>query len=246
MSTIQTLVNTSFNFPFAGYAKFVPSGNAQWSALFSNKNNRKASDESCGTTTTNDESFGDSSKEGFSPNLESPNAWESRVSIDSADTQIGELLNSTLKPKKKTAVDDTKYKTELCKKFEGTGYCPYGKKCKFAHGKEELNEKFLSNKRRYKSKKCNSFHTVMTCPYGSRCLFAHEERPLEEVQQNNYYEKFLFSPDLLSTVTRKRLPCFEKSAQSEVKTIVNFVGTLVDQESEDNYEEIFKYSSLSL
>ena len=24
------------------------------------------------------------------------------------------------------------YKTELCKKFQSTGYCPYGEKCRFS------------------------------------------------------------------------------------------------------------------
>ena len=33
---------------------------------------------------------------------------------------------------------DPKYKTELCKKFQNTGHCPYGFKCRFAHGKDEL------------------------------------------------------------------------------------------------------------
>ena len=33
---------------------------------------------------------------------------------------------------------DPKYKTELCKKFQSTGHCPYGYKCRFAHGKQEL------------------------------------------------------------------------------------------------------------
>ena len=36
---------------------------------------------------------------------------------------------------------DPKYKTELCKKFQSTGQCPYGYKCRFAHGKEELVSK---------------------------------------------------------------------------------------------------------
>ena len=31
-----------------------------------------------------------------------------------------------------------KYKTELCKKFQSIGFCPYANKCRFAHGKEEL------------------------------------------------------------------------------------------------------------
>ena len=38
---------------------------------------------------------------------------------------------------------DPKYKTELCKTFSETGKCPYGFKCRFAHGKEELSKKTL-------------------------------------------------------------------------------------------------------
>lgn len=34
--------------------------------------------------------------------------------------------------------DEEKYKTELCKNFVSTGKCNYGKKCRFAHGKDEL------------------------------------------------------------------------------------------------------------
>jgi len=39
------------------------------------------------------------------------------------------------------AKDVRVYKTELCKKFESSGECPYGPKCQFAHGKRELRDK---------------------------------------------------------------------------------------------------------
>ena len=45
-----------------------------------------------------------------------------------------------------------KYKTELCEKFQSTGFCPYGNKCQFAHGKEELITKIHNVN--YKKKKC--------------------------------------------------------------------------------------------
>ena len=45
-----------------------------------------------------------------------------------------------------------KYKTELCKKFQSTGFCPYGNKCRFAHGKEELITK-IQNANYKKEKK---------------------------------------------------------------------------------------------
>ena len=48
------------------------------------------------------------------------------------------LLKSMIEEENKF---DPKYKTELCKKFQSTGKCPYGYKCRFAHGKEELLSK---------------------------------------------------------------------------------------------------------
>ena len=50
---------------------------------------------------------------------------------------------------------DPKYKTELCKTFSETKQCPYGSKCRFAHGKDELFSKNKGNN--YKKKECKSF-----------------------------------------------------------------------------------------
>ena len=71
---------------------------------------------------------------------------------------------------------DTKYKTELCKKFQSTGKCPYGYKCKFAHGKEELISKLQGVN--YKKEPCKTFNRKGYCPYGSRC--------------NEHFQKFHF------------------------------------------------------
>ena len=35
-------------------------------------------------------------------------------------------------------LDESKYKTELCKQYELNKTCRYGNKCKFAHGTDEL------------------------------------------------------------------------------------------------------------
>ena len=69
---------------------------------------------------------------------------------------------------------DNRYKTELCKTFEYNSYCPYGNKCRFAHGKTDLFEK--SDKVfNYKKTNCKSFHGNFSCIYGTRCLFKHTE-----------------------------------------------------------------------
>ena len=60
-----------------------------------------------------------------------------------------------------------KYKTELCKYYEINGYCKYGDKCAYAHGKENLRSK-VTNTTAFRTKKCTQFFERGYCPYGSR------------------------------------------------------------------------------
>ena len=64
------------------------------------------------------------------------------------DNYIGELPKIFIENEQKR---DPKYKTELCKTFRETGKCPYGFKCRFAHGKDELVSKILNSN--YKKKR---------------------------------------------------------------------------------------------
>ena len=108
-------------------------------------------------------------------------------------------------------VIDPKYKTELCKKFEETGKCPYGSKCRFAHGKEELNIRHRDNN--YKQKDCKSFNELGFCPYGERCNFRHDEKKIEEIQIPFHF----ISLFILEKVDhfQKRLPIFEEICQQK-------------------------------
>ncbi|KAL7753662.1 hypothetical protein RI367_000593 [Sorochytrium milnesiophthora] len=95
------------------------------------------------------------------------------------------------------------YKTRLCERHEVDGYCPYGSKCTFAHGVEDLrtqpgdytvmltpvDEGVLSGQTTplsatlrspitdinplYKTKLCERFMTDSFCQYGPHCHFAH-------------------------------------------------------------------------
>lgn len=75
---------------------------------------------------------------------------------------------------------DPKYKTELCKNFTTKGYCKYDKRCRFAHGKQELISKKVNCF--YKQKQCESFFKKGFCPYGSRCTFIHDVRTLLSIK----------------------------------------------------------------
>ena len=44
-------------------------------------------------------------------------------------------------PSKRLITDPDRYKTVLCTTWINTGSCPYGLKCRFAHGKEELRNR---------------------------------------------------------------------------------------------------------
>lgn len=128
------------------------------------------------------------------------------------------ILNSTLRKPKKKQTDETKFKTEMCKNWSEKGRCNYGTKCKFAHGKQELQDKSIQNKQRYKSKKCNSFHTSMFCPYGMRCLFAHDQSTLEEVKSRCYYQLLSLIPEVYGNGEHpaRRLPVFSKISGGNV------------------------------
>ena len=96
---------------------------------------------------------------------------------------------------KNTKCVDEKYKTELCKTYSETGKCPYGTKCRFAHGKDELITKKLCTN--YKKKQCKTFFENGYCPYGSRCTFKHSEYNFENTKLifNLIYKMFLHDND---------------------------------------------------
>ena len=69
-----------------------------------------------------------------------------------------------------------KEKSQLCKKFVENGYCPYEKRCKFAHGLHELKKNHQANCK-YKTKTCGGFLQEGFCPYRNRCNFIPPPSP---------------------------------------------------------------------
>ena len=117
---------------------------------------------------------------------------------------------------------DIKYKTELCKTWVEQNYCPYMEKCRFAHGKEDLQDKIIYGKN-YKQKECKSFNCKSYCPYGPRCLFKHDERKLSEINRPYYYflleffcqEKFSFNIKEIKTEISDKIKCSEEIFEEE-------------------------------
>ena len=93
-----------------------------------------------------------------------------------------------------------RYKTSLCKKFSTTQGCPYGDKCQFAHGAQELRlyngqnasqnmlniNKSQNSLLNYKIVKCKNWDKDGTCKYGAHCTFAHGDDELRNKADNLY------------------------------------------------------------
>ena len=78
---------------------------------------------------------------------------------------------SNCQPRRVKRVKRVKYKTEQCKNYSEKGYCPYLRKCQFAHGKVEAVDAPI---RKFRTKKCKSYWELGVCTYGRRCHFEHE------------------------------------------------------------------------
>ena len=67
----------------------------------------------------------------------------------------------------------SKYKTELCTKWDELGECRFGSRCIFAHGEHELRQRVRPAW--YKTKPCKRFHGPGdgVCSYGRRCMYVH-------------------------------------------------------------------------
>lgn len=88
-----------------------------------------------------------------------------------SDTKANSTTNSSGLGENKSSVNTELYKTELCSTFTKTGSCPYGNKCQFAHGENEL--KLVNRGSKYRSKPCANWSKTGSCRYGNRCCFRH-------------------------------------------------------------------------
>ena len=149
---------------------------------------------------------------------------------------------------KSTAADfKIKYKTELCKYWEINGYCKYGDKCAYAHGKENLRSK-VTNSSAYRTRKCFQFFENGYCPYGSRCQFAHQ---LTSNIINNPYDRNMSYKKTLETISKienienitklidkPRLSVFKDICDPEISIEQNLLDDIKRINKDEIYERI--------
>lgn len=96
-------------------------------------------------------------------------------------------LRQPLPPSPPQPISSPLYKTRLCERFETEGACPYGAKCNFAHGINELRGRDQptdlvlpipttslvdnNSNQLFKTKLCEKFMKEKFCQYGPKCHF---------------------------------------------------------------------------
>jgi len=79
------------------------------------------------------------------------------------------------------------FKTELCENWVKKGHCTYGKKCHFAHGREDIRTRWRIEN--YKTQPCcdPARADSRLCLFGKRCNYAHPGEPL----RRSYHQLYL-------------------------------------------------------
>lgn len=105
-----------------------------------------------------------------------PNGVPSGQQAQAQAHRVNRSSNTNSRPAKKNGRPSTNtelYKTELCASYMSTGgNCPYGEKCQFAHGREEL--KAVDRPPKWRSKPCQNWVKTGSCSYNERCCFRHD------------------------------------------------------------------------
>lgn len=97
--------------------------------------------------------------------------------------------------------NSSRYKTELCRPYEESGFCKYSDKCQYAHGPAELRS--LIRHPKYKTELCKTYHSTGFCPYGRRCNFVHNDNPSSTTTISSAAST-MQTPNTLLTATSKK------------------------------------------
>jgi len=78
---------------------------------------------------------------------------------------------------------------ELCENWVSRGHCTYGKKCHFAHGRDDIRNRWRIEN--YKTQPCcdPARSDSRLCLFGKRCNYAHPGEPLRRSHHSLYLDE---------------------------------------------------------
>ncbi|KAI8975977.1 hypothetical protein BDB01DRAFT_853480 [Pilobolus umbonatus] len=108
----------------------------------------------------------------------------------------------TPQPKVPHVMDNPLYKTRLCERFEVEGSCPYGLKCNFAHGVNELRGKSTETAQPEPRAPSNNFHLTTSHSSGNHASNSNNSNNTNE--QQSFEGNFLFKTKLCERFMKDR------------------------------------------
>jgi hypothetical protein len=167
----------------------------------------------------------DSTVDSLTPSARTSSSSNSMTSVDFPE---GNSFVIDVCPKKKRFVNPEerrlfvedykrKYKTEMCKNYEMRGFCKFGDKCCFAHGRHELKAKVLTHIK-YKTKPCKQYHQSGHCSYGQRCQYLHKEAVTPNVFCDPAEGPNKFNPQIYDILYEVNRLC---STDCDLKTVLD-------------------------
>jgi hypothetical protein len=154
-------------------------------------------------------------------------------------------IDNAVQPSQSNQIKQALYKTEMCKNWEKSKSCPYQKKCKFAHGREEMQMKDKEKNPNYKRKDCIGFFKYWNCSYGRRCCNKHDERKFND-SENNHFNVLvmlkLVNPNINS---KKRLHIFSQITYKVKEDDICLRKKTSLSDSSEDVDSVSTFESLS-
>eukprot|EP01084_Bolivina_argentea_P238155 400114_1 len=125
---------------------------------------------------------------GRTANIQNLNAKNAR---GGASAHLNGNLNQNRKKNKRMSACEKGdlFKTELCENWVKKGHCTYGKKCHFAHGRDDIRTRWRIEN--YKTQPCcdPARADSRLCLFGKRCNYAHPGEPLRRSHHCLYLDE---------------------------------------------------------
>ena len=161
--------------------------------ILSDVTNKDGSANGSGINTSNDNNANIINDGFITPRKADRNAANNRpptpLSVSSSSTKGTRSTSPAGTPPPQNLKGDprrqNKVKTELCLYYLKDVPCPFGERCNYAHGWDELRFKKLKdlernglvpNASQYRTHPCLSWITTGSCPFGQRCSSIHDPR----------------------------------------------------------------------